>query len=439
MGQVRKMPELIYHYSGNRIQYGNYSDIIVPSERGKKVWNQQVLRKLVEPERPWLVECCCQTNPSKRVSMHVVERPIGKRRYYLANNPNSPYQHTSDCPKKQLESVVSLPPILSKNDAVRWSVNENGEMQVDVHVSLFAGGLREMTEDDVVSDNVEMNESRIGVRGNKEEAERRRTVRSQVEFGGLIREWYLIARHCLLENRPASDISTPITPALILGVMLKTLLEGKITANGKELRSIAHIPHPSVKRHIEGTRKILLGIYDGNFESGKFVKLRGLKSASWRIDIPEQFAKSFVGYSVGKTLTAVRVIRKGDHWRLTHAPFGALLAQPDAMWVESKIEEQAYAFLKKMSWTIEKPYHKRDDLGGLRPDFVLHGLDRDVVVEIYGRVGDEKYNAHKEAKREFYRALQREGLIHYVEWDAEEKDGQVRFLHSLQELKRKSN
>ncbi|MFX4303723.1 hypothetical protein ACOJUR_15885 [Alicyclobacillus tolerans] len=56
------MPELIYHYSGNRIRYGDYSDIIVLGERGKKVWNQQVLRKLVEPERPWLVECCCQTN-----------------------------------------------------------------------------------------------------------------------------------------------------------------------------------------------------------------------------------------------------------------------------------------------------------------------------------------------------------------------------------------
>lgn len=129
-----------------------------------------------------------------------------------------------------------------------------------------------------------------------------------------------------------------------------------------------------------------------------------------------------------RQLIGVRVIRRDKVWRLTHEPFTVLLAEPDAMWVESEVEAQAYRLLMDRGFTVEKSLRIREDLGGLRPDFEIQGLDRPVIVEVYGRVNHPEYNEHKEVKRGMYRALEREGFIWYVEWDLEDRDGREKFL-----------
>ena len=77
-----------------------------------------------------------------------------------------------------------------------------------------------------------------------------------------------------------------------------------------------------------------------------------------------------------RKLIAVRAIRKSKTWRLTHKPFSVLLADPDAMWVESGIEEDAYKILKSKGFRVDKPLRILDELGGLRPDFQIKGLNR---------------------------------------------------------------
>ncbi len=66
---------------------------------------------------------------------------------------------------------------------------------------------------------------------------------------------------------------------------------------------------------------------------------------------------------------------------------------------------------------IEKPLRPHDTWFGYRPDFVLRGLSRPVIVEVWGRMDDLVYAAHAETKRTVYLAAQQAGVIHFLEWD----------------------
>ncbi|WDL99771.1 hypothetical protein [Alicyclobacillus sp. ALC3] len=83
---------------------------------------------------------------------------------------------------------------------------------------------------------------------------------------------------------------------------------------------------------------------------------------------------------------------------------------------------------------MEEPLRVMEELDGLRPDFVLRGHKLPVIVEVYGRTGDPAYDEHKEIKRTIYRTYEREGLIHYVEWDVSERRGKESFLAQLNAL-----
>lgn len=435
------MSEIQYFYSDGRVRDGNYDELTVIEQNGRKKWNQAALRRIVEPLRPFKIVCRCRED-GQEILMHVVEKPTGSGKYYLATNPKQSDMHEKNCPKRRMEETVIVVPPAETESAIQHVENADGTTTVHVEINPFKGGLRERQDTDVLDGdrNTLKQTERPSARVVDEDAEgdaRIRKQKAQAEFGGLVREWYLYGRKTALVNREVGENNFLSPLNVVYGMTVSMNNDEILIGNNKNLKGIAFIPNKKLRYHANGERKILLGLYQAveDGENGeKVLSIRGLND-TWEVSVPKQLAHP-IDKPSKRRLIAVRVIRRDKAWRLTHEPFTVLLAEPDAMWVESEVEAQAYRLLMDRGFTVDKPLRIREDLGGLRPDFEIQGLDRPVIVEVYGRVNDPEYNEHKEVKREMYRTLEREGFIWYVEWDLEDRDGREKFLEQVEQLRK---
>lgn len=425
-----------YEYDNETLK-GDYDELTAFGARGKKVWNKEALVKYAEPQRPVHIVCCCR-NDNQEVNMHIVEKPIGSHRYYLATNPKSSGKHSPDCPKHVLDDPFKKAKAVYTKSAVQFRLNSAGESVVDVSINPFAGGIREQNGEpiDTVSSDVEQTKPGRKIYEESDEMSASHSRRAKAEFGGLIREWYLIGREFALSNRKNGQ--THINRRDIIHGMWREMLNDRVLANEQSIKNISFVPHKSITQHRDGDRKILVGLFEGvgTTAFGEMqINIRGINTI-WSVSAPPELAKKIDSKTVNR-LISVRAQWRNEDWRLTHKPFVVLLTDPDAMWVESEIEMRAYAVLSKTRFEVQKPLRIMEDLGGLRPDFVLIGLDRPVIVEVYGRVGDPDYDEHKELKQGLYDIYESEQRIYYLEWDLSEKDGMAAFLERLRELESK--
>lgn len=419
---------IVYKYENGTEQTSTYEDITI-IENGKMAWNRSALRRYAEPVRPVEIVCTCRED-GHVIQMHFVEKPAGSRRYYLATNPN--LDHHPKCLKHRVDDVKTATPNPTKR-AIQMRESD-GKTVLNVHINLFSGGVQESEDvSESLDHDLSMSPNAKYVKSEESTIKRRTRRRAQVRFGGLIREWYLMGRDFACNDKQHRQISQSDVLHGMWRVMLAHQIE--VTDTGESLKKSAYVPHKSIKSHTEGEQKIIIGLVDSMDipEAGeKIIHIRGI-SDTWSTVVPIVLGHR-VHALTQRHLIAVRAIRRDHTWRLTHLPFAVILANPAAMWVESNVEAEAYALIVKTPFTVDKPLHVMKELGGLRPDFILHGLNRPVMVEIYGRTGDPNYDEHKEFKQDLYTTLQHEGLIYYLEWDLSESHGRSSFVHRLAEL-----
>ena len=430
------MNKITFRYGDGRTLQCSYEELSVPGTIGKKpMWNHEALLLYAEPLRPVEILCGCRDDIT--VPMHVVENPIGSHRYHLRTNRGRSELHDPSCLKHALDAPAKVIEAANANSAVQFHPNAKGETVVEVSISLFAGGIREDAGDERVDiqNDVEQTRPTRTIVEEVEDAEGTTSRRAKAKFGGLIREWYLVGREFALANAARPGY---LNRRDVVHGMWRTLIMDRVClGSGDSLKPTAYVPHKTQTDHQNGDRKVLLGLLRGveNAEdSGREVRLhiQGINDV-WTVEVPEPLTKKATDIKE-QMLVGVRVRRRGDTWRLTHAPFAVPLANPDAMWVESGLEAEAYGALSRTRFGVDKPLRVMDEVGGLRPDFVLTGLDKPVMVEVYGRVGDPSYDEHKETKQTMYRTHEREGLLYYLEWDLTEKDSREAFLSGLRAL-----
>ena len=363
------------------------------------MWNREALLLYAEPVRPLEIVCGCRDDIT--VPMHVVENPIGSHRYHLRTNRGHSELHDRSCLKHALDAPAKVLEAERVQSAVQFRPNAKGETVVEVSISLFAGGVREETADDEnspIQNDIEQARPTRTVVDEVDDEESAASRRAKAKFGGLLREWYLVGREFALSNATRPGY---LNRRDVLHGMWRTLLEDRVClGHGEGLKANAYVPHKAQTHHQNGDRKVLVGLLrtvenaiDDSGREGR-LHIQGIND-TWAVDVPESLAKMASGIKE-QMLVGVRVRRRGDTWRLTHAPFAVKLANPDAMWVESGLEAEAYATLSRTRFHVDKPLRVMDEVGGLRPDFVLRGLDKPVMVEVYGRVGDPSYDEHKE-------------------------------------------
>ncbi|MCL6441862.1 MAG: hypothetical protein K6T83_00105 [Alicyclobacillus sp.] len=425
-----------FEYGDGIVREGTYEELSLRGRNGEKVWNRAALIQYVEPQRPTRILCCCRED-AQEVKMHIVEKPVGSRRYYLATNPNSSGLHAPTCPKHALDEPDRRK-LVNTLSAVQFRTNSDGETIVEVSINPFAGGIREQDgeQKDYSGSDVEQTNPVRTIYKKAEGEETSRTRRATAKFGGLIREWYLLGREYALANRKEGQQYIG-KRNIIYGMWQMMLADRVFLANGKSIKTIAFIPHSAITWHREGDQRIIVGLFEKietKASGEKQLTIRGI-NVSWSVSVPQNLAAQ-VNTKVRYQLIGVRVRRHDNEWRLTHLPFMVLLANPNAMWVESDAEREAYLILTRTKFHVKKPIRVMEELGGLRPDFVLDGLDRPVIVEVYGRIGDPDYDEHKEHKRDLYYTYQQQKLIYYVEWDLSKgvDKGKTHFMQQLREL-----
>lgn len=166
------------------------------------------LRLIAEPLRPSKIVCRCREEDEVEILMHVVEKPVGSGKYYLATNPKQSDMHEKHCPKRRMEETVIVVPPAETESAIQHIENLDGTTTVHVEINPFKGGLREREETDVLDTdkNTLKQTERPSARVVDEYAEgdaKIRKQKAQAKFGGLIREWYLYGRQKALETKGA--------------------------------------------------------------------------------------------------------------------------------------------------------------------------------------------------------------------------------------------
>lgn len=190
------MSEIRYFYAYGRVRDEDYEDLTVMERHGNKKWNQEALRRIAEPQRPSKIVCRCRED-GEEILMHVVEKPSGSGKYFLATNPKQSNMHAKHCPKRRMEDTVVVIPPSETESAIQHIDNGDGKTTVHIEIHPFRGGIRE--HDDTLDDerNTLKQTESPSTRVVDEDAEgtaRIRQQKAQAKFGSLIREWYLYGR-----------------------------------------------------------------------------------------------------------------------------------------------------------------------------------------------------------------------------------------------------
>lgn len=146
------MSEIQYFYLDGRVRDGNYDELTVMEQDGKKKWNQAALRRIAEPQRPSKIVCRCREEDKVEILMHVVEKPVRSGKYYLATNPKQSGRHAKGCSKRRMEESILVVPSAETESAIQHVQNVDGKTTVHIENNPFRGGLRERKETDALNE-----------------------------------------------------------------------------------------------------------------------------------------------------------------------------------------------------------------------------------------------------------------------------------------------
>jgi hypothetical protein len=411
----------------------NTEDSAIPIETIKLIANGNL--------KPRLYCLCHSIEP---IPMHFQRVRMGDKMVHFWDNAGNKLTHTSECPRAKSEDVQRSKQKRQTLPGVEWTTGANGQIGVDVHIDPFAKD--EETKIKKVSAQINTSEAESIDRESPQSqtsSSRSGGGRRRSKFEGLIRAWYEIGRAFAAKEAQTVDGKQ----IALQDLNLKNLIWGmwrvmlndqpnnpfRFTISGKRAATFAYVPTKKAENFRRvGEQKILLGKVTRVQMQGQEIQLNleGINS-EWKIIAPRQE----IPFDLINYLAVFRGIYEQEgHFRATHKPLFVLIAVPGAVWTDSEYERDTYHELRNRNFKIEKPMQESEEFFGYRPDFVVRDFRLPVVIEVYGMRGNQKYDEHKEVKREIYRKAMERGLIWYLEWDATRKTSWIEFLIELDRL-----
>ena len=384
-----------------------YDSILTP---GTEVVDQamvdQVRMEIVHPR----LTCLC--HPVGPIAMHFQRRRKEDKIVRFWDNRNNDLVHVKDCPRARAEDVRESKQHKLAASGEKVYLGKDGLEHSDSNVGdLFADDEdeedRPRKSSPVRVDTAESEWDTDSTDGTEKRTGTIRVGRGKTKFGGLIRNWYVIGYKWAADYAKTRD-GAPIpledlSMQNVLWGMWTVLYKQLIEANGEPLEKIAFVPHQSRRgKRRNNEHKLIFGVVgkirETEDQRALEVNVHGIGDR-WVVRIPRGKIPTRPSRNMwGNRLIAVRAVfhGAGEHYEATHRPFLVHLVEPGGVWVDSTYEAKLYHELRYRKFQIEKPLRETDEFYEYRPDFVLRGFHRPVVIEVYGVQNVVSYDEHKD-------------------------------------------
>lgn len=382
----------------------------------------------------------CTCKPDAPVRMGLRNHPVAKETIQVLYKMDRHHDHDSTCPRFAEDSPTPAKRVVEKPAVYSEIITlPDGKMRTRVLIhmkDLFTLESADALENRTTKPGEANPEGETGQRRlERHSTSTTLTKRAWLEFGGFIREWYLLGLQSATEywHRPPRQLPE------LLKAMRHVMLDERIALDDqRSLKQIALIP----SRNLDPSRiyrRIVVGevvrrTLEGNDE---IWSLRGTDTM-WPIRV---LRRHLPPHGLHHHLTALRVTMAGDEAVTTHRSFDTMVHPNGCVWVDSSHEFAVYDDLARFHIPVEKPALPSEEWFGFCPDFVIRGHGAPIVIEIWGlSQSNPEYHRHMLAKQKIYRAAASSGVIQFLEWDVELHGdvGRLRLIERVRKLTAKA-
>ncbi|MCI0184750.1 hypothetical protein MM817_03047 [Acidibacillus sp. S0AB] len=371
---------------------------------GNKHGNQELLHAWRANKA--VLYCTCRE--TDRVRMNVRNHPKYKEHVQVLYKQDRHIDHDPTCERYAEDSPLEIRRVV-KRSAVQEETDENGR-----YVKIFLRDLFQVEKEQAqqpvpASEEVKSADSYEPKHLIKQQRVGRIDKQERTTVAALIREWYVEGLQ-IAQERMGQLRSTQ---AILYGMQM-AMLEERIRLDKESLKKIAYIPHP---RQYPMEQAIIVGFAQACLSIGEeeeVWQISGVKGAFETVHIEKRYLPN---HRLKGNLVAIQTTRKQGTIRAMRSIVDAIIHPNGCVWLDSQHEKDLYEELLLRRLQIEKPLRPHDTWFGYRPDFVLRGWSRPVIVEVWGLMDDVVYASHAAVKRNVYLAAEQAGVIYFLEWD----------------------